>query len=97
VVPDLPPEQQRALRRADGAGFRAPMHVADAERARLDPLAAEESPFADRVRHPGRHGVRPELVCAVGFSEWTTDGRLRHPRYQGLREDKDPAEVVREQ
>jgi ATP-dependent DNA ligase len=49
------------------------------------------------VRESGQHWVRPELVCAVGFSEWTTDGRLRHPRYQGLRDDKDPADVVREQ
>ncbi|WP_420791441.1 non-homologous end-joining DNA ligase [Actinomycetospora lutea] len=66
-------------------------------RDRLDPLAVSESPFADAVREKGQHWVRPELVCAVGFGEWTTDGRLRHPRYQGLREDKDPADVVREQ
>ncbi|MFC5142056.1 non-homologous end-joining DNA ligase [Actinomycetospora rhizophila] len=66
-------------------------------RDRLDPLAVDESPFVDAVREKGQHWVRPELVCAVGFGEWTTDGRLRHPRYQGLREDKDPADVVREQ
>jgi bifunctional non-homologous end joining protein LigD len=66
-------------------------------RDRLDPLTVRESPFVDAVREKGQHWVRPELVCAVGFSEWTTDGRLRHPRYQGLREDKDPGDVVREQ
>ena len=66
-------------------------------RDRLDPLAAPGSPFVDPVREKGAHWVRPELVCAVGFSEWTGDGRLRHPRYQGLRADKDPADVVREQ
>lgn len=66
-------------------------------RGRLDGLAVERSPFVDAVRERGTHWVRPELVCAVGFSEWTTDGRLRHPRYQGLRHDKDPHEVVREQ
>jgi bifunctional non-homologous end joining protein LigD len=66
-------------------------------RDRLDPLATDECPFADAVREKGQHWVRPELVCAVGFGEWTTDGRLRHPRFQGLRIDKDPAEVVREQ
>jgi bifunctional non-homologous end joining protein LigD len=66
-------------------------------RDRLDALATGESPFVDAVRERGQHWVRPELVCAVGFGEWTTDGRLRHPRYQGLRTDKDPAEVVREQ
>jgi len=42
------------------------------------------------------HWVEPRLVCEVGFSEWTTDGQLRHPRFQGLRDDKEPAEVVRE-
>jgi bifunctional non-homologous end joining protein LigD len=35
-------------------------------------------------------------VAQIGFSEWTRDGRLRHPRYLGLREDKAPEEVVRE-
>ena len=42
------------------------------------------------------HWVEPRLVAQVGFSEWTADGELRHPRFQGLRRDKDPAEVVRE-
>ncbi|WP_409186626.1 non-homologous end-joining DNA ligase [Amycolatopsis sp. VS8301801F10] len=55
------------------------------------------SPFADPVREPGAHWVRPELVAQIGFSEWTRDGRLRHPRFAGLREDKKPADVIREQ
>ena len=42
------------------------------------------------------HWVEPRLVAQVGFSEWTADGELRHPRFQGLRRDKDPADVVRE-
>jgi bifunctional non-homologous end joining protein LigD len=42
------------------------------------------------------HWVEPKLVGEVGFSEWTDAGELRHPRFQGLRDDKDPAEVVRE-
>ena len=51
---------------------------------------------------PSRSGRRAPTGCgrtggAVGFSEWTTDGKLRHPRYLGLRIDKAPAEVVREQ
>jgi bifunctional non-homologous end joining protein LigD len=45
----------------------------------------------------GVHWVRPELVGQVAFSEWTTAGQLRHPRFEGLRRDKDPAAVVREQ
>jgi bifunctional non-homologous end joining protein LigD len=44
----------------------------------------------------GVHWVRPELVAQVGFSEWTPDGKLRHPRYLGLRDDKRPKQVVRE-
>jgi DNA ligase D-like protein (predicted ligase) len=44
----------------------------------------------------GVHWVEPRLVGQVGFSEWTDDGELRHPRFQGLRDDKDPSEVVRE-
>jgi len=44
----------------------------------------------------GVHWVQPRLVAQVGFAEWTGAGQLRHPRYQGLRDDKDPADVVRE-
>jgi bifunctional non-homologous end joining protein LigD len=40
--------------------------------------------------------VEPRLVAQVAFTEWTGDGQLRHPRFQGLRRDKDPADVVRE-
>lgn len=42
------------------------------------------------------HWVRPVLVAEVGFTEWTDEGRLRHPRFKGLRDDKDPTTVVRE-
>ena len=44
----------------------------------------------------GVHWIEPRLVAQVGFTEWTTAGQLRHPRYLGRRDDKDPAEVVRE-
>jgi bifunctional non-homologous end joining protein LigD len=63
----------------------------------LAPLQRNDSPFADEVREKGVTWVEPALVAQVGFSEWTRDGRLRHPRYLGLREDKSAAEVVREQ
>lgn len=63
-------------------------------RSRLDGLA---SPFADRVRERGVHWVSPELVAQIGFTEWTGDGMLRHPRFEGWRTDKVPTEVVREQ
>ncbi|HTX00281.1 MAG TPA: non-homologous end-joining DNA ligase, partial [Acidimicrobiales bacterium] len=58
----------------------------------------DEPPFADlpRLAVRGAHFVQPELVAAVAFSEWTVDGRLRHPRFQGLRRDKAACGVVRE-
>jgi bifunctional non-homologous end joining protein LigD len=56
----------------------------------------EQSPFADEVRERGATWVEPRLVAQVGFSEWTRDGRLRHPKFLGLRDDKAAAEVVRE-
>ncbi|WP_394436466.1 non-homologous end-joining DNA ligase [Streptomyces sp. SGAir0957] len=65
-------------------------------RRRLDAIEEDASPFAGRIAQRGAHWVRPELVAQIDFSEWTRDGLLRHPRYQGLRDDKDPADVVRE-
>ena len=44
----------------------------------------------------GAHWVKPELVGEVTFTEWTRDGTLRHPSFQGLREDKRARDVVRE-
>ena len=44
----------------------------------------------------GVHWVKPKLVAEIGFTEWTPEGKLRHPRFLGLRTDKDPNEVVRE-
>ena len=63
---------------------------------RLAPLRQDRSPFADEVREPGAIWVQPRLVAQVGFTEWTRDGRLRHPRFLGLRDDKAAEEVVRE-
>jgi len=48
------------------------------------------------AREPAAHWVRPKLVAQVAFGEWTRDGKLRHPRYLGLRTDKSPDDVVRE-
>ena len=70
--------------------------------AKLRPLAQKESPFAvvpkmPKVRKADVVWVRPELVCEVEFVEWTHDGRLRAPSFQGLREDKTAGEVHREE
>lgn len=53
-------------------------------------------PFADAPTSAGVHWVTPDLVAEVAFSEWTEDGRLRHPRFMGLRRDKDAKQIVRE-
>jgi len=66
---------------------------------RLKKLAIPRSPFVDYgVTRPPKdvHWVKPELVCEVAFAEFTEEGILRHPVFQGLREDKSPHEVVRE-
>jgi DNA ligase D-like protein (predicted ligase) len=64
---------------------------------RLRKLQMAEPSFVDARPVPrGTHWTRPELVAQIGFAEWTTDGRLRQPRFLGLRDDKSPAEVVRE-
>jgi bifunctional non-homologous end joining protein LigD len=65
--------------------------------ARLAPLETPDCPFATRpVANERPHWTRPEVVVEVGFSEWTADGRLRHPRYLGARDDVDPRSVRRE-
>ncbi|MWA15820.1 non-homologous end-joining DNA ligase [Streptomyces sp. BA2] len=65
-------------------------------RRRLDELQVPRSPFADAVPERTAHWAQPCLVAQVAFTEWTRDGMLRHPRFQGLRDDKSPADVVRE-
>ncbi len=65
-------------------------------RERLRDLATQEAPFAAPPPDDGTHWVRPELVVEVAFREWTRAGRLRHPSFLGVREDKPAREVVRE-
>jgi len=96
----------------DRAGDGGPLRFAgrvgtgftDAELRRLEgllaPLATDVCPFdpppprAELRRGP--RWVRPELVAELAFGEWTSDGRLRHPSYLGMRDDKDAADVTRE-
>ncbi|HEY0715502.1 MAG TPA: ATP-dependent DNA ligase [Polyangia bacterium] len=66
-------------------------------RARLDERRVAECPFTVGTGLPkAAHWVRPELVVQVAFIEWTTHGKLRHPRLIGVRDDKDARQVVRE-
>jgi bifunctional non-homologous end joining protein LigD len=66
---------------------------------KLDPLLQKEPPFVNPPKGAEArraHWVKPELVAEVRFTEWTNDGTLRHPSFQGLREDKKASDVVRE-
>jgi ATP-dependent DNA ligase len=67
-------------------------------RRRLDAMLTLQRPFAADTGIPrkGVHWVKPRLVAEVAFSEWTSDGKLRQPRFLGLRPDKPPSKVVRE-
>ena len=66
--------------------------------ATLAGLEQDDSPFhgGPVPAQRGVHWVRPHLVGEVGFSEWTDAGELRHPRFQGMRDDKEARDVVRE-
>ena len=78
-----------------GSGF-SQRQLADLSKT-LDGLAAASSPFHDGDPPVATtHWVRPSLVCDVSFGEWTRAGRLRHPRFIGVRRDKDAREVTRD-
>jgi bifunctional non-homologous end joining protein LigD len=71
----------------------------DSLRYTLDKLVQDQPSFANPPRGytaKGVHWVRPALVAEVAFTEWTRDGTLRHPSFQGLRKDKKAEEVMRE-
>ena len=64
---------------------------------RLKEREQEESPLGETPRElRGAHWVRPDLVAEVEFTEWTGEGRLRHPSFKGLRFDKPVTDVRRE-
>jgi bifunctional non-homologous end joining protein LigD len=68
-------------------------------RRRLNAIELSASPFTKAKGLPRlrAHWVRPELVVQVGFIEWTVHGKLRHPRLLGIRTDKLPRDVVKEE
>lgn len=64
---------------------------------RMADMERETPPF-DRGELPSdAHWITPDLVGEIGFTEWTDAGQLRHPRFLGLRRDKEPEDVVREE
>ena len=80
-----------------GTGFSLKGRVELAKK--LDRIARDTSPFAVKPKEPGlrdAHWAEPMMVAAVSFTEWTDEGSVRHPSFQGLREDKSAREVKRE-
>jgi bifunctional non-homologous end joining protein LigD len=67
-------------------------------KSRMNALETKENPFApdDMLPTEGVHWIEPKLVIQAGFGEWTKTNKMRHPRFIGLRNDKDPRDVVRE-
>jgi bifunctional non-homologous end joining protein LigD len=67
---------------------------------KLDRVSQTAMPFAVKPKDPGlrdAHWAKFQLVAEVEFMEWTADGVIRHPSFQGLREDKKATEIVREE
>lgn len=77
-----------------GTGFSGRM--LDELAAMLQPLRRADSPFCPDPGLREAVFVEPLLVCEVEFTQWTAHGTLRHPSFKGLRDDKDPREVIRE-
>jgi bifunctional non-homologous end joining protein LigD len=78
-----------------GTGFNAKMIEEMMER--MKPLALEEAPLeVPRADRRGAHFIEPKLVAEIAYTEFTSDGILRHPSFIGLREDKPASQVVRE-
>jgi bifunctional non-homologous end joining protein LigD len=64
---------------------------------KFQPLVRSKSPFASDVRERNVKFLAPKLVAQLSFTEWTKDGKLRHPIYLGLRDDKKPRDVTRKE
>lgn len=64
---------------------------------KLRSMRVEDCPFEDEVKERNPTWVKPKLVGEFGFTEWTDDGKLRHPRFLGLRRDKNAKNVTREE
>jgi bifunctional non-homologous end joining protein LigD len=96
-------KKDAALKYAGKVGTGFTMDSARSLTKRLAPLAASK-PVLPRSAMSGTgagewssiHWVKPDVICEVDFTEWTEDGLVRHPSFQGLREDKESGEIVRE-
>lgn len=79
-----------------GTGFNA--QTLAAIYAHMQPLIQKQCPFSNIPKSKTKATwITPKLICEVTFSEWTQEGTMRHPAFQGLRNDKQPDEVVKEE
>jgi len=85
------------LRHAGQVGTGFDQKLMKAIHEKLQPLITKTCPLHPKPKIKDVTWVRPELVCQIRFLEWTHDGMLRAPVFAGLREDKSPGEVVREE
>ena len=87
-----------ALRYAGAVGTGFDRALLTSLHEKLVKLEQPSPPFAadEELPKKGAHWVKPKLVAQVGFAEWTPTGKLRHPRFLGLRTDKSPKDVMRE-
>ncbi|MBS2015871.1 MAG: DNA ligase D [Deltaproteobacteria bacterium] len=88
--------ESEALRYAGKVGTGFSQRSLDELSARLSKLVVERPPVRNAPRLRDARWVEPKLVCQVRFTEWTRDGALRHPAFEGLREDKPARKVKRE-
>lgn len=84
-----------------GTGFtlnsaRALVERFEAIRTAKPVLTRRQAPEMGTAEWSAVRWVEPTTLCEVAFTEWTSDGRIRHPSFQGLREDKEPADVTQE-
>jgi bifunctional non-homologous end joining protein LigD len=64
----------------------------------MQPLRTDKKPFGQRVKDENATTwLIPKLVGEVKFTEWTSEGEMRHPVFLGLRSDKGASDVIREQ
>jgi bifunctional non-homologous end joining protein LigD len=91
---------RKALRYAGAVGTGFSDAVLRALRDALDTMRVDEPPFpggeVPALAPRDARWVRPRILAEVAFTEWTADGLLRHPSFQGLREDKAPRDIIQE-
>jgi bifunctional non-homologous end joining protein LigD len=89
-------DQRHALRYVGKVGTGFDTGTLDSLYRKFQPLIRATSPFADNPRERDTTFLKLTLVAQISFTEWTNDGRLRHPVYLGLRDDKKATDVHRE-